>query len=160
MVLMFSSGRTLMVNWCIITWLFCVTAQSPPCSWALGGQRPGPLRVHSCAGEASLGMLLLERREKNNSRIGPGKTHTDLIVLTLGLNELTLIKRRRSMGFTSPGLISPSPPPYLSLFEYYKITHRMLRKLRALFKKVKNLSYWLSIREKNLKKNGYRYMYN
>lgn len=137
MVLMFSSGRTLMVNWCIVPWLFCVIGQSPPCSWALGGQRAGPLRVHSCAREASLGMLLLERREKNDSRVGPGKTHTDLIALTLGLIELTLIKRRSSMGFTSPGLISLSPPAYLSLFEYYKATHRILRKLRAFFKKVK-----------------------
>lgn len=139
MVLMFSSGRTLMVNWCIVPWLFCVTGQSPPCSWALRGQRVGPVRVHSCAREASLGMLLLERREKNNSRIGPGKTHTDQIALTLGLNEVTLIKRRSPVGFTSPGLIFPSPTPYLSLFEYYKATRRIPRKLRAHFKKVKIL---------------------
>lgn len=139
MVLMFSSGRTLMVNWWIVPWLFCVIGQTPPCSWALGGQRAGPLRVHSCAREASLGMLLLERREKNNSRIGPGKTHTDQIALTLELNELTPIQRRSPMGFTSPGLIFPSLPPYLSLFEYYKATHRIPRKLRAHFKKVKIL---------------------
>lgn len=139
MVLMFSSGRTLIMNWCIVPWLFCVTGQSPPCSWALRGQRVGPVRVHSCAREASLGMLLLERREKNNSRIGPGKTHTDQIALTLGLNEVTLIKRRSPVGFTSPGLIFPSPTPYLSLCEYYKATRRIPRKLRAHFKKVKIL---------------------
>lgn len=62
MVLCFLLRRTLIMNWCMVHLAILCDWPKSTLPRLLEVRGVGPVRVHSCAREASLGMLLLERR--------------------------------------------------------------------------------------------------
>ena len=136
MVLMFSCGRTLMVNLHLVPQPFCVISKVHFGLWPLVGQRVGPLSPFLCQGSICVGPQN-ERRGKISSRTGPGKAHICLRALRLGLKSWHWRRVEGPWASQGQGLFPLCSPPHLSLLEYFKATCRILRKQGTFFNKVK-----------------------